>query len=83
MKFKYVVVGAGLAGITVAERIATQLHEEVLVIEKRDHCVGASRSTSSPPDYFPVGRQAQGMAFSYFSKKKIRNSALYVKTPNF
>lgn len=40
MKFKYVVVGAGLAGITIAERIATQLHEKVLVIEKRDHIGG-------------------------------------------
>ena len=40
MKFKYVVVGAGLAGITVAERIATQMHEKVLVIEKRDHIGG-------------------------------------------
>ena len=40
MKFRYVVVGAGLAGITVAERIATQLHEKVLVIEKRDHIGG-------------------------------------------
>ena len=37
MKFKYVVVGAGLAGITIAERIATQLHEKVLIIEKRPH----------------------------------------------
>jgi len=35
MKFKYVIVGAGLAGITMAERIATQLHEKVLVIDKR------------------------------------------------
>ena len=34
------VVGAGLAGITVAERIATQLHERVLVIEKRGHIAG-------------------------------------------
>lgn len=40
MKFKYVVVGAGLAGITVAERIATQLHEKVLVIEKRGNIGG-------------------------------------------
>lgn len=40
MKFKYVIVGAGLAGITVAERIATQLHEKVLVIEKRNHIGG-------------------------------------------
>lgn len=40
MKFKYVIVGAGLAGITIAERIATQLHEKVLVIEKRNHVGG-------------------------------------------
>ena len=40
MKFKYVVVGAGLAGITIAERIATQLHEKVLIIEKRPQIGG-------------------------------------------
>ncbi len=40
MKFPYVVVGAGLAGITMAERIATQLHQRVLLIEKRDHIAG-------------------------------------------
>lgn len=40
MKFKYVIAGAGLAGITIAERIATQLHEQVLIIEKRDHIAG-------------------------------------------
>lgn len=38
--FKYVIVGAGLAGITIAERIATILHDPVLVIEKRDHIAG-------------------------------------------
>ena len=40
MKFRYVVVGAGLAGLTVAERIASQLDEDVLVIEKRSHIGG-------------------------------------------
>lgn len=35
MKFKYVVVGAGLAGLTVAQRISEELDEKVLVIEKR------------------------------------------------
>ena len=40
MRFKYVVVGAGLAGITVAERIATKLHENVLIIEKRGQVGG-------------------------------------------
>lgn len=40
MHYKYVVVGAGLAGLTVAERIANVLDEEVLVIEKRSHIGG-------------------------------------------
>lgn len=40
MNFKYVVVGAGLAGLTIAERIASILGEEVLVIEKREHIGG-------------------------------------------
>ncbi len=39
-KFKYVVVGAGLAGATIAGRIASQLDEQVLVIEKKKHIAG-------------------------------------------
>ena len=35
--YKYVIVGAGLSGLTLAERIANELDEEVLIIEKRDH----------------------------------------------
>ncbi len=40
MKFDYVVVGAGLAGLTVAERIANVLDRKVLIIEKRGHIGG-------------------------------------------
>ncbi|TAH75139.1 MAG: UDP-galactopyranose mutase [Anaerolineaceae bacterium] len=40
MKFKYVIVGAGLAGLTLAERIANVLNEKVLIIEKRGHIGG-------------------------------------------
>ena len=40
MKYKYVVVGAGLAGLTIAERIAKVMNEKVLVIEKRNHIGG-------------------------------------------
>lgn len=40
MHYKYVVVGAGLAGLTIAERVANQLNEKVLVIEKRNHIAG-------------------------------------------
>ena len=35
MHFKYVIVGAGISGLTVAERISSVLNEKVLVIEKR------------------------------------------------
>lgn len=37
---KYLVVGSGFFGATVAERIASQLNERVLVIEKRAHIGG-------------------------------------------
>ncbi len=40
MYFPYVVAGAGLAGLTVAERIAAQKNERVLVVEKRSHIGG-------------------------------------------
>lgn len=40
MNFKYVVVGAGLAGLTIAEKVANVLDEKVLVIEKRNHIGG-------------------------------------------
>lgn len=40
MKFNYVIVGAGLAGLTFAERIANILGEDVLIIEKRNHVGG-------------------------------------------
>lgn len=40
MNFEYVVVGAGLAGLTIAERIANVLDKKVLVIEKRNHIGG-------------------------------------------
>ena len=40
MNFDYVIVGAGLSGAVLAERIATQLNKKVLIIEKRDHIGG-------------------------------------------
>jgi UDP-galactopyranose mutase len=36
----YIIVGAGLAGVVMAERIATQLNKKVLIIEKRNHIGG-------------------------------------------
>lgn len=40
MYFKYVIAGAGLSGLTVAERIASDKNERVLVVEKRSHIGG-------------------------------------------
>ncbi|RDY27396.1 UDP-galactopyranose mutase [Romboutsia weinsteinii] len=40
MKFKYIIVGAGLAGLTIANRIANEMDEHVLIIEKRNHIGG-------------------------------------------
>lgn len=38
--FNYIIVGAGLAGSVIAERIASQLEEKVLIIERRKHIGG-------------------------------------------
>jgi UDP-galactopyranose mutase len=46
MYSKIVVVGSGLFGLTVAERIATVLNREVIVIEKRPHIGGNAWSES-------------------------------------
>jgi UDP-galactopyranose mutase len=45
-EYSYVVVGSGLLGAVVAERIANQLKEPVLVIEKRAHIGGNCYSTT-------------------------------------
>lgn len=39
-QFDYLIVGAGLSGAVVAERIASQLDKQVLVIDKRPHVGG-------------------------------------------
>lgn len=40
MKVDWLIVGAGFTGSTLAERIATQLDQTVLVVEQRDHIGG-------------------------------------------
>ena len=39
-KVKNLIVGCGLSGIVLAERLATQKHEEVLIIDRRNHIGG-------------------------------------------
>ena len=43
-----VVVGSGFFGLTVAERVATQLDKRVLVIDRRDHIGGNAYSAPEP-----------------------------------
>lgn len=40
MKFDYLIVGCGLSGATIAERIASRLGKKVLVVDKRNHIAG-------------------------------------------
>ncbi|MFN4285202.1 MAG: UDP-galactopyranose mutase [Lacibacter sp.] len=42
--YRYVIVGSGFLGSVVAERIATQLRQPVLVLEKRNHIGGNCHS---------------------------------------
>ncbi len=40
MKYDYLIVGAGLAGCTIAERCASQAAKKVLIVDKRSHIAG-------------------------------------------
>jgi UDP-galactopyranose mutase len=40
MKYDYLIVGAGFAGLVMAERIASQFDKKVLIVEKRHHIGG-------------------------------------------
>jgi len=42
--YKFLVVGCGFFGAVIAERIANDLHQKVLVIDKRPHIGGNSYS---------------------------------------
>jgi UDP-galactopyranose mutase len=47
-EYSYVIAGSGLLGAVTAERIANQLDQPVLVIEKRDHIGGNCYSAADP-----------------------------------
>ncbi|MEC0267538.1 FAD-dependent oxidoreductase, partial [Paenibacillus anseongense] len=40
MKTDWLIIGAGFTGATLAERIASQRGEKVLIVDKRDHIGG-------------------------------------------
>lgn len=45
MKVDWLIVGSGFTGATLAERLATQLNQKVLLVEKRNHIGGNSYDT--------------------------------------
>ncbi len=47
-RFDLLVVGSGFFGLTVAERVATQLGKRVLVVERRPHIGGNAYSEAEP-----------------------------------
>jgi UDP-galactopyranose mutase len=51
-----VVVGSGLFGLTVAERVASQLDKRVLIIDRRDHLGGNAYSEPEPETGIEVHR---------------------------
>jgi len=48
MKYDLIVVGAGLFGLTVAERVANEYGKRVLIVERRDHIGGNCYSERDP-----------------------------------
>jgi len=53
--FKYIVVGAGLSGAVVAERIASQLSEKVLVLDRKPHIAGTCFDSKMRTAYWCTG----------------------------
>lgn len=54
--FRYVVVGAGFFGAVMARRIAEELDEPVLILERRSHIGGNSHSETDPRTGIEVHR---------------------------
>jgi UDP-galactopyranose mutase len=46
MKVDWLIVGAGFTGLVSAERIASQLGEKVLVVERRNHIGGNAKESA-------------------------------------
>ena len=69
--YSYVVVGSGLSGAVIAERIASQLHKPVLVIEKRDHIGGNCYSTNDSAT--GIEYHAYGTHIFHTSNEKVWN----------
>jgi UDP-galactopyranose mutase len=70
-EYSYVIVGSGLLGAVTAERIADQLDQPVLVIEKRDHIGGNCYSAIDPGT--GIEYHAYGTHIFHTSNEKVWN----------
>ncbi|MEI4272120.1 UDP-galactopyranose mutase [Klenkia sp. LSe6-5] len=64
-----VIVGSGFFGLTVAERVATQLDKKVLVLDRRDHIGGNAYSENDPDTGIEVHRY--GAHLFHTSNKRV------------
>ena len=71
--FKYIVVGAGLTGLVIAERIANVLNEKVLIIEKKNHIGVVKFGEHSVPSDDPF---EWGEAYGFFIDGEVLTPAI-------
>jgi UDP-galactopyranose mutase len=64
-----IVVGSGFFGLTVAERVASQLNRRVLVLDRRDHIGGNAYSETEPETGIEVHRY--GAHLFHTSNKRV------------
>jgi UDP-galactopyranose mutase len=68
MTYDYLVVGAGFAGSTVAERLASECHASVLVVDARDHLGG---NAYDPLDAFGIRVHRYGPHIFHTSSARV------------
>jgi UDP-galactopyranose mutase len=67
--YDLIVVGSGFFGLTVAERVATQLDKRVLILERRNHLGGNAYSETEPETGIEIHRY--GAHLFHTSNKRV------------
>ena len=75
MDTKIVIVGSGLFGLTIAERVAEVLDREVIVVEKRSHIGGNAWSEFDEKTGIEIKGESKGI-LSYKATDKVRPLSL-------
>ena len=81
MKYDFIIIGAGLFGSVIAERITSEFDKRVLILEKRNHTGGNCHSeidTKTGIEYHKYGTHifhtSKKEAYKYFTKfSKLNN----------